>query len=179
MAEEIVFNRLVRKLSPTIKRIAYRLNGRYRSLTMTTSTRNLCSTFGMISTAASSRTRRIVYILQGCYFHLKNCIRKINERPNVVSLESLIEDHQGANLEDSVFSRHMDQPDLREQADVKLTAGAIQNNGFSPREKKIISFLAEGLTTREIGGRVGLSHVGVVKAVKKIRKKSFRHLDNF
>ncbi len=179
MAEEIVFNRLVRKLSPTIKRIAYRLNGRYRSFDhddlYQESLLHLWNDFNSGKLADKTDS----YILQGCYFHLKNCIRKINERPNVVSLESLIEDHQGANLEDSVFSRHMDQPDLREQADVKLTAGAIQNNGFSPREKKIISFLAEGLTTREIGGRVGLSHVGVVKAVKKIRKKSFRHLDNF
>lgn len=179
MTEGISFKVLVRKLSPTIKRIAYRLNGRYRSFDhddlYQESLLHLWKDFNTGKLADKTDS----YILQGCYFHLKNCIRKINERPNVVSLESLMDDHQGANLEDFVFSRYITQPDLREQTDIKLTAGAIQNNGFSPREKKIISFLSEGLTTREIGGRVGLSHVGVVKAVKKIRKKSLKHLDIF
>jgi RNA polymerase sigma factor (sigma-70 family) len=39
------------------------------------------------------------------------------------------------------------------------------------REKEIVRLSAEGLTVREIGSRLGISHVMVVKMRKKIRIK--------
>lgn len=73
------FQELHQKLSPTIKRIAYRLNGHYRSFNhddlYQEATIHLWSNFlkGKLSDKTDS------YILQGCYFHLKNYIRKVND----------------------------------------------------------------------------------------------------
>jgi DNA-binding NarL/FixJ family response regulator len=69
------------------------------------------------------------------------------------------------------------QEDCRKFLHTKFLVEDIQNNGFNSREKRILMFLKDGLTTRAIGKRIGLSHVSVVKAVKKIREKAQQHLD--
>ena len=177
--EEAVFKGLMGKFSPGIRRIAYKLNGHYRSFDHN----DLCQE-ALVHLWNNFRAGRLAdktdsYILQGCYFHLKNYIRKINEKPNQLSLEYLLGEQDSDRLEDMFINRHVVQPDMRKQVDDRLFAHAVRNNGFNPKEKQIIFFLADGLTTREIGGKMGVSHVSVVKAVKKIRKKSLKHLDNF
>jgi DNA-binding NarL/FixJ family response regulator len=59
----------------------------------------------------------------------------------------------------------------------KFLTETILNNGLTPKEKKILYFYAQGLTTREIGRRLGVSHVSVVKSTKRIREKCLRYLD--
>ena len=59
----------------------------------------------------------------------------------------------------------------------KLLADAIHNNGFTKREKTLLIFCAEGLTTRDIGKRLGVSHVMVVKLMSRIRAKCKKYLD--
>jgi len=172
------FEELNRRLSPTVKRIAYKLNGRYRSFShedlYQEAFLHLWNNFnsGKLSDKTDS------YILQGCYFHLKNYIRKVNERPNVISLDMPVsQEEDDSSLEGILYLRFGVQEDCRNLLHVKFLAEAIQNNGFSPREKRILMFLKDGLTTRDIGKRIGLSHVSVVKAVKRIRKKAKEHLD--
>ena len=172
------FEELSKKLSPTVKRIAYKLNGRYRSFShddlYQEAFLHLWNNFnsGKLSDKTDS------YILQGCYFHLKNYIRKVNENPNVISLDMPVGQEEGdSSLEEILYLKFGTQEDCRNQLHVQFLAEAIQNNGFSPREKRILIFLKDGLTTRDIGKRIGLSHVSVVKAVKIIRKKAKEHLD--
>jgi DNA-directed RNA polymerase specialized sigma subunit len=40
---------------------------------------------------------------------------------------------------------------------------------MSDREKKVLTFCLEGLTTREIGKQLGISHVSVVKIRNKLK----------
>jgi len=48
------------------------------------------------------------------------------------------------------------------------------NNGFSKREKDVFGLLLEGYTVREAGGKLGISHVMVVKLKNKIIKSVTR-----
>jgi RNA polymerase sigma factor (sigma-70 family) len=169
------FEELHRKLSPTIKRIAYKLNGRYRSFShedlYQEASIHLWSNFlkGKLSDKTNS------YILQGCYFHLKNYIRKVNERSNVISIDAPLST-DGATIED-VLGKYWSSPDCREELHNIFLARSIQNNGFNLKEKKLLAYFSQGLTTREIGKRMGISHVSVVKLMQKVRARAQKHLD--
>ena len=172
------FEGLVKKLSPTVRRIAYKLNGRYRSFShddlYQEALLHLWNNFNSGRLADKTDS----YILQGCYFHLKNYIRKVNEKPNIISLDMPVGQEEGDNvLEEILYLKFTAQEDCRNFLHVKFLAEAIQNNGFNLREKRILLFLKEGLTTRDIGKRIGLSHVSIVKALKMIRKKAREYLD--
>jgi DNA-directed RNA polymerase specialized sigma subunit len=58
-----------------------------------------------------------------------------------------------------------------------LLADVICNNGLTDKEKSLLPFFAQGLTTREIGGRIGISHVSIVKMRKTICEKCRKYLD--
>lgn len=169
------FDALTKKLSPTVKRIAYKLNGRYRSFSHDDLYQEAFLHLWNDFRAKKLEDKTDSYILQGCYFHLKNYIRKVNERP-VISLDMQVNE-EGLSLEEVLPLKFAIQEDCRSQLHVKFLVEAIQNNGFSPREKKILMFLKDGLTTRDIGKRIGLSHVSIVKTVKRIREKAKQHLD--
>ena len=169
------FEELSRKFSPTIKRIAYKLNGRHRSFDHD----DLCQE-AILHLWNAFRQDKLAdktdsYILQGCYFHLKNYIRKVNERPDLSLDKMIFSGSEDSEFKDLIVDSH--QKDIRELLDSKLLADTILNNGFDPREKKILMLFKNGLTTRDIGKRIGLSHVSVVKIMSKIRAKCRRYID--
>lgn len=170
------FEELNQKLSPTIKRIAYRLNGCYRSFNhddlYQEATIHLWSNFlqGKLSDKTDS------YILQGCYFHLKNYIRKVNERSNILSMDAALNMDENATVGD-VLGESWACQDCREDLHNRFLSQSILNNGLNSREKRLLEYLSLGLTTRDIGKRMGVSHVSIVKMLQKVRAKSQRHLD--
>lgn len=107
------------------------------------------------------------YILQGCYFHLRNYLRKSQDRATLVSL-SLVIDDDGSELQE-VLS--VNDSELADQVEGKLQVEAVEASGMSERERQVLSLSMEGMTTREIGRVLGVSHVSVVKAKDRIRKR--------
>lgn len=170
------FEELHKKLSPTIKRIAYKLNGHYRSFShddlYQEASIHLWSNF--LKGELSDKTES--YILQGCYFHLKNYIRKVNERSNVVSIDAVLSTNDEATVED-VLGKYWSFPDCRRDLHNKLLVQSLGGNGFNPREKRLLVYFSRGLTTRDIGKRMGISHVSVVKLMQKVRVKAKKYLD--
>jgi len=170
------FEELHRKLSTTIKRIAYRLNGCYRSFNhddlYQEALIHLWSNF--LSGKLSDKTDS--YILQGCYFHLKNYIRKVNEYSNIVSIDAILNTDEDTKVED-ILGEFLATGDCREELHNRFLAQSIANNGFNPREKMLLTYLSQGLTTRNIGKCMGVSHVSIVKMLQKIRAKSQKHLE--
>ena len=170
------FEEIHKKLSPTIKRIAYRLNGRYRSFNhddlYQEASFHLWNNFlqGKLSDKTDS------YLLQGCYFHLKNYIRKVNERSNIVSIDAALNADENTTVGD-LLGESWATEDCRNDLHNKFLAQSIANNGFNPREKRLLEYFSQGLTTRDIGKRMGVSHVSIVKMLQKIRVKSKVHLD--
>lgn len=170
------FEELEHKLSPVIKRITYKLNGHYRSFDhddlYQEAIIHLWRNF--LKGALSDKTDS--YILQGCYFHLKNYIRKINERSNIISIDAALGANDEATIED-ILGKHWACQDCRGDLHNKFLAQSIQDNGFNPKEKRLLAYFSQGLKTRDIGKCLGVSHVSVVKMMKKIRGKAQKHLD--
>ncbi|MBI4972379.1 MAG: sigma-70 family RNA polymerase sigma factor [Candidatus Omnitrophica bacterium] len=173
----MTFEELLKKLSPTIKRIAYKLKRQglffneedlYQEALVYLWRNFKC---GLLKDKTDS------YILQGCYFYLKNYIRKNTKRIIVLSLHCRNRGEETAGLEE-VIPDGLDKSTYLDYLNDKLLAEAIQNNGLNPREKELLYFYAQGLTTREIGQRLGVSHVRVVKLTKRIRQKCSRYLDS-
>jgi len=168
------FEELVNRISPKLKGITYRLNSRSTFFNdedlFQEALIHLWHDFGDGKLADKTDS----YILQGCYFYLKNYLRKQNSRYRLVSLEQAIDDEDTA-FED--FLADENAASLFDQLNAKMVTEAIRNNGLTTKEKDILFLYADGLTTREIGARFGVSHVSIVKAMNMIRHKCKKHID--
>jgi len=119
------------------------------------------------------------YILEGCYFYLKNylrtrhrLVRGIRNSENVFNMYE-----KGKTYQLQVAAVRNDPEDYIDLLDAKLLVALIQREGTDKKEKTILSLYAEGLTTRQIGIRLGISHVWVVKLMQRIRHKSKCYVD--
>ena len=169
------FDKLRENLSPVIKRIAYKLNGKYRTFGHDDLFQEALVHLWTNFSAGRLEDKTESYILQGCYFHLKNYIRKVNEKPDLSLDEINLSYPEDSGLEDLVVDNF--QKDIRELLDVKLLADSIENNGFNLKEKRVLRLLKGGSTMRDIGKSLGVSHVSIVKMLQKIRVKSKKYLD--
>jgi RNA polymerase sigma factor (sigma-70 family) len=173
----MTFEQLVKKISPTIKRIAYKLKGHNAFFSEEDLYQEALVHLWRSFNAGKLLDKTDSYILQGCYFHLKNHLRCLKDRIRAFSLNSVItindEDDSCGDLElADENSRH-----YLEDLNTRLLAETICNNGLTPREKKILFFYAQGLTTRQIGSRLGISHVRVIKLTRKIKEKCYAYTD--
>ncbi len=112
------------------------------------------------------------YIIRGCEFHILNYLRKKREKVAIVRLEKSINE-DGDTLKDILADKNASS-DICVDMDKQITISKIKNYGFSKREKEIFSFLLEGYTVREIGNKLGISHVRVVKIKKMLIDKWHR-----
>jgi len=170
----MVFEELVKRLSPKLKRITYKLNGHFSFFNDEDLYQEALIHLWQDFFAGKLNDKTDSYILQGCYFHLKNYIRKARDKANLVSLNAMI-DEEGSNLEEILCLENPESclVDLEN----KILIGQIQNNGLTQREKEIFCLSLEGLTIREIGKRLGISHVRVVKLQKRIQGKCKKYID--
>lgn len=169
------FEVLVKKISPTLKRITYRLNGHFSFFNdedlFQEALIHLWEDFqkGRLSDKTDS------YILQGCYFHLKNYLRLVKAKTKVTSIETII-DGEDTTLEETLLLQDEAAKCYLDNLDNRLLVETIQNNGLTAREKDILSLCMDGLTTREVGARLCISHVRVVKLIARIRTKCTKYL---
>jgi RNA polymerase sigma factor (sigma-70 family) len=161
------FESFMKRLSPTIKRISHRMNGHFTFF----SDEDLCQE-ALVHLWTSFQDKKLddktdSYILQGCYFHLKNYIRTSIDKASFVSLESPI-DEDGTMLEEIIASEG---PSPIDQAEDKALSEEILKSSLDERELKIVGMSIEGLTVRQIGEKLSISHVAVIKSKKNIRVK--------
>lgn len=171
------FQKIARRLSPTLKRIAYRLNHRFTFFDQDDLYQEALIHLWLRFSLGRLGDKTDSYILQGCYFHLQNYIRTHRERVALINLEGFVNKEGEFGPKEPLFLADRSAQEHIDDFDNKALAGIILNNGLTTREKEILSFCAEGLTTREIGLRLRVSHVMVVKSMKKIRGKCGRYLD--
>ncbi len=172
------FEGLSKKLTPILKRIAYKLSGRFAYSNYDDLLQEAVIHLWQDFESGKLADKTDSYILQGCYFHLKNYIRKAHIRTNVFSLDELLKSAEEDSDDHSLILEDKRASDYRQFLNDKMLVETIQNNGLTPKEKFILSLVKNGLTTREIGARLGISHVGVVKRMVKIRQKCKKYLDN-
>ncbi len=173
------FEGLVKRVSPTLKRITYRLNGHFSFFNDEDLFQEALIHLWEDFRRGKLQDKTDSYILQGCHFHLKNYLRKVRPKMKLVSLELLINNDDGRSLEESLLLKREDSQNVIDYLNNKLLVEAIRNNGFTKREKDILSFYAKGLTTRAIGERLGVSHVRVIKLMRRIKDKCKKYRDSF
>ena len=161
------FEKLAKRLSPIIRGISYRMNGHFTFF----NDEDLCQE-ALAHLWISFQDRRLEnktdsYILQGCYYHLKNYIRTNADKAKLISMESPIGD-EGTTIKDTIASRG--EPAYN-NAEENGFLESIDIYGLSEREKDVVSLSLKGFTTREIGFKLKVSHVSIVKIKRNIRCK--------
>ena len=170
------FESLIKRISPTLKRITYKLNGHFSFFNDEDLYQEALIHLWLDFKEGKLRNNTDSYILQGCYFYLKNYIRKNYDKASLISLERLVNSEgEDFNL-DNVLSLKVSESHF-DLINCKMLIEKISNNGLTKREKEIFRFSQEGLTTREIGDRLGISHVRVVKLKSKIKDKCRKYVD--
>lgn len=170
------FELMLKRLSPTLKRITYKLNGHFSFFNEEDLYQEALLHLWQDFRNKKLEDKTDSYILQGCYFHLKNHIRKVKGRNKTTSLEAIINE-EGATLQEALSLEYPNHKDYLDSLNNRLFAETISNNGLSGREKDILSSYSEGLTIREIGKRLGISHVMVLRLTARIRNKCKKYLD--
>lgn len=109
------------------------------------------------------------YILQGCFYFLKNYIRKICKGVDVhsASLYSTVDGENHTTLDTIISEAYVTE---NNSIEIFFFLDDTKQR-FTDREKDVFYYRLEGFTTREIGQRIGVSHVAVVKTTNKIRQK--------
>lgn len=168
------FEELVQKISPKLKAITHKLNGRFTFFNDEDLFQEALVYLWLVYNRHKLDDKTDSYILQGCYFHLKNHIRVIRDKVKLSSLDALVNE-DGISLEELLPSS--DHRLYLQQLDSSILVHKMQNNGLTAREKEILAFYIQGLTTREIGRRMGISHVSVIKIKDKIRQKYAKYIE--
>jgi RNA polymerase sigma factor (sigma-70 family) len=158
---------LVQRISPTLKRIAMKLDGRFSFIDDADLYQEALVHLWVHYSEGKLADKTDSYILQGCYFHLKNVLRKIHDNGTVISLSAVTEE-DGAALAKILLPKDVSS---FEHIEGRMHVEAIEARGMTEREKNVLESCMEGMTTREIGRRMGISHVAVVKIRNKIKMK--------
>ncbi|MFA5410808.1 MAG: sigma-70 family RNA polymerase sigma factor [Candidatus Omnitrophota bacterium] len=168
------FEELVKKISPKLKAIAHKLNGRFAYLGEEDLCQEALAHLWLDFQQGKLDDKTESYILQGCYFHLKNYLRKAGDKASLFSFEFMLNEEGEALDLQNILPLESAEPDYHS----RFLIEQIRNDGLTKREKEVFEFSLEGLTTREIGLRLGISHVRVVKLKKKVKEKCKKYLDD-
>ncbi len=108
------------------------------------------------------------YIIKGCYFYLKNYLRKFGEKARIINLNEPIDEESDISLGELI-------PDPRplfdERIDNILFIQQMKEKELTRRENEVFELLSQGYTLRDIGKSLGISHVRVLKIKEHISKK--------
>jgi RNA polymerase sigma factor (sigma-70 family) len=167
------FRVLLARLDPVMRRIAYRVSRRGSMLDADDLIQESRLHLWDVYNAGTLTGKTDSYILQGCYFHLKNYLRMNAVRSRQVHMPCPDAD-MDSEQDSAVFEGESAQ-DVRHDVHERMLVETIMSNGFTPREKHIFKLLQDNLTTREIGGRLGISHVMVVKIMRQVREKAAKY----
>jgi RNA polymerase sigma factor (sigma-70 family) len=164
----MTFEGMVEKYSPTLKRIAGKLKSQdvffddedlYQEALLHLWNAHREGTIG---------DKTDSYILQGCYYHLKNHLRTLRDKAVFISLNNPAGD-EGTAVEVIAYFEEVSALDYLEG---KLhIQSVLQESGLNDREEEVLRLLMEGMTVREVGTQMGISHVMIVRIKTRIGEK--------
>ena len=164
------FDELYKKINPKLKRIAKKHNGHGLFIDEDDLYQEMCMYLLDHYKSGMPEDVNESYIAKGCEFHILNYIRKNRCKASIVSLEQPLNDN-GDTAGDIITDTAKPADEL---LDKEIIVEEIRNNGFSKKEKAVFFLLAEGRTAREVGERLHISHVMVLKYKKKLIKDMHR-----
>lgn len=167
------FEDILKKLSPTLRRITHKLNGHFTFFDEDDLFQEALEHLWLSYKNNSLADKTDSYVLQSCYFHLKNYLRVTLDKAKLVSLQKVAEDGDSA-LEAFLGYEDRGIADNIEEASI-LRGDSVR--GMDTREKQVLKLSMEGFTVREIARKIGVSHVMVVKIRKNMRKHFNRDIE--
>ncbi len=163
----MTFDNLVHRISPTLKRITRKLNGHYSFFNDEDLYQEALTHLWIDYKEGVLGDKTDSYILQGCYFHLRNYLRKTQDNVTLLSFNTPVGE-DGMKLEDSMAVDHSLTFD---QLESRLQIETAEKLYFTEREKEVLMCFLEGMSMREIGAKMGISHVMVLKIRNRIKEK--------
>ena len=161
------FDVLIKRISPTLQRITQKLNGHFTFMDHDDLFQEAMLHLWVGFQNGHLHDKTDSYLLQGCFYHLKNYIRKVQDNATLISLSSVV-DEEVAHLEEILEAEEVAAFDY---VDGKMQVEALLESGLTQRERDVLALSMEGMTTREIGGKLGISHVAVVKVRNKLKSR--------
>ena len=127
------FEEMMSKLSPTLRRITHKLNGHFTFFDEDDLFQEALEHLWVAFEKGSLGDKTDSYVLQGCYFHLKNYIRKTMDKAKLTSIDMPI-DEDGSTIGDTLACQ-----DTRteEAADNTFLKESIKMSGLSEREERV------------------------------------------
>jgi RNA polymerase sigma factor (sigma-70 family) len=161
---------IINRLRYQLKGIIWKLNIRYHYIDSDDLHQEILLYLWQQNKSGKLKDKNDSYLLQGCYYYLKNYIRthiKTNYREiDKIYDYNLLEQNQ----EVSEIVQTNGQNLSRYNLDEYLYYHEF-NQGLSVKEKTLLNLRMRGLTNREIGKELGISHTMVSKIRKKMQKK--------
>lgn len=161
------FETILTRLTPVLKRITRRLNGHFTFFSDDDLLQEALIHLWVMFKNDTLSDKTDSYILQGCYFHLKNYIRTHIDKMKSISINTIIDEEDNA-LENLICSQNHG---LFNDFDEKEHIAKLSSYGLSEREMTIIKLLMKGMTVREIAKKSGVSHVMIMKIKNRIKDK--------
>ncbi|MCM8761121.1 MAG: sigma-70 family RNA polymerase sigma factor [Candidatus Omnitrophica bacterium] len=161
------FEDMMKRLSPKLRAIAHRMNGHFTFFGDEDLYQEAISHLWEVFCKGTLNDKTDSYILQGCYFHLKNYLRTHLDKAHLVSLNTPTED-QAATLEETLAA---ESGNKYNDINADIIKDDILFSRLNKRESEVLRLSMDGFTVRQIGERLGVSHVMVIKIKAGIRKK--------
>ncbi|MFH1416091.1 MAG: sigma-70 family RNA polymerase sigma factor [Elusimicrobiota bacterium] len=111
------------------------------------------------------------YILQSCWFHIKNHLRKYNRSYETLTLDEYTDDDRSKGLID-VYDNSDENEDEYELLEGKILKEDIEKEDLTEREKEVLSLTLGGYTLRETAAALKISFVRVHKILNNIKSKA-------
>lgn len=159
------FEKIVKKLTPKLRGITYRLNGKYTVLDHDDLYQEALAHMWEEFCAGKLEGKTDSYVLQGAYYHLKNHLRGLDDNAFFARLDEQVSE-DGDTLGELI---PVEDDGGYEAAE---TRELLERCDLTEREKEILHLYADGLTVREVGEAVGISHVSVLKTIERIKEKA-------
>lgn len=161
------FRELVKKFSPWIKQLASKMPTFSQSIDKDDLYQEMLFHLWERWRKGEFEDKNDAYIKGSCWFHLKNYLRKFREKAKLVSLYEPLGEN-GITLEELIPDQ---KPLITQKWDDAIFIQQMKEKELTRREKEVAELLSQGYTLREIGKRLGVSHVMVLKIKEKIAKK--------
>lgn len=107
------------------------------------------------------------YIFRSCWFAAQNYLRTLRDKISPLSLDKPVNE-EGTPLIEFIE----DDSSFFWKIQVRQSINKLEE-GLTPREKEVFQLQKQEYTTREIGKRLEISHVRVVKIQHNIKKKAY------
>lgn len=161
------FDELINRISPRLRGIAHRMNGHHTFFSDEDLFQEASIRLWILHNRGYLHDKTDSYVLQGCYYHLKNYLRTSLDKVKKVRIEDLI--NESADINERFLAAG--DSSKYDKIDENLLSEKILEMGLCDREKTVLDLTIKGHTVREIGNLLGVSHVAIIKVKAGIKLK--------